>query len=454
MDRGYAGKILWIDLTTGEFTPETIEEKIYEQFLGGYGLAAKIIFDRQQPGLDPLAPDSIMAVMSGLLTNGKAIFNGRWMIAGKSPLTGTWGDANCGGNFAPVIKEAGFDGIFISGKSERPVYILIDGDSMQLKDAAALWGVLDAVETEKRLQDIHGSDFRVISIGSGGENLSLISGVVNDAGRLAGRSGFGALMGSKNLKAICVRGDRQFPAHDEDEVWSHTTRMLEELVNKLDDFGRVMKNCGTAGTLAQSAECGDAPIKNWLGVGEKDFPMASAEKIDKFAVTRYETRKYACYGCPFGCGGICRVPELQLEETHRPEYETLCGFGAQLLNDDLKSIFYVNELCNRAGIDTISCATTLDWAFEAFERGEITVEQTGGLELRWGDSKAVEELVRQITRNEGFGSHLKDGLRVAVQKLGLEKAASVAMHVHGQELPMHDCRLEGGGLGLGVGYEV
>lgn len=461
MYKGYLGKILWVDLSEGCTREEPLDEKIYLQFMGGYGIAAKLIFDRQPAGLDAFDPNNIIAIMSGLLTNGKALFNGRWMLAGKSPLTGTWGDSNCGGTFAPSIKGAGYDGIFIQGAAKHPVYLLIDGDKgeVSIEDASVLWGSLDAVETERHLNCKHGPHFRTISIGAGGENLALISGVVNDRGRVAGRSGFGAAFGAKKLKAVCVRGTRHVSSHDDDRVWSHSQDLLKGLVDDLNVFGKTMKNCGTAGTLTDSAETGDSPIKNWLGVGPIDFPPEMANETNGFSVTEYEVNKYYCHGCPFGCGGICHFPGHKKSlETHRPEYETLCGFGAQLLNKDLNGIFEINEMCNRAGIDTISCATTVNWAFEAYERGLLKDRKCDcelDLELTWGNYKAAVELVRQITTNQGFGGrYLKDGLRRALQYLEIPESDSGAMHVHGQELPMHDSRLQKGGLGLGVGYET
>jgi len=458
MSKGYLGKILWVDLSSGETREEQLNDTLYEQFIGGYGIAAKIIFDRQAAGLDAFDPDNIIAIMSGLLTNGKALFNGRWMLAGKSPLTGTWGDSNCGGTFAPAIKAAGYDGIFSKGAAKHPVYLLVDGDrgKVSIEDASALWGNMDAVETEQQLNCKHTPHFRTIAIGSGGENLSLISGVVNDRGRLAGRSGFGAAFGAKKLKAVCVRGTRAVPSHHDDRVWAHSQILLKGLVDDLNSFGKTLKNCGTAGTLTDSAEEGDSPIKNWLGVGPIDFPTALADKTNGFSVTEYEVSKYYCHGCPFGCGGICHFPGKKKSlETHRPEYETLCGFGAQLLSHDLDAIFEINEMCNRAGIDTISCATTVNWAFEAYERGLIGPDLTDGLELTWGNGKAAVELVRQLTSNQGFGGrYLKDGLRKALENLDIEESDSGAMHVHGQELPMHDSRLKNGGLTLGIGYET
>ncbi|ACM21602.1 aldehyde:ferredoxin oxidoreductase, bis-(molybdopterin)-oxotungsten-containing [Geotalea daltonii FRC-32] len=453
MSKGYMGRILWVDLSKGTFHTEHLDDALYEQFLGGYGLAAKVIFDRQKPRLSAFHPDNILAMMSGLLTNGRAIFNGRWMLAGKSPLTGTWGDANCGGDLAPAIKESGFDGIFFIGKSEKPVYLLIDGKKMELRDASALWGILDAVETENRLRAVHGDDFRAACIGAGGERRSLIAGVVNGKGRLAARSGLGALMGSKNLKAVCLRGDHQTGCHDEAAVWQHTTQFLTSLETDLNDFGKKMKQAGTAGTLTDSTTSGDSPLLNWQGV-PADFPAEKANKIDLFSVTRYETRKYHCYGCPFGCGGLCMIPdEPLLKETHRPEYETICGFGAQLLNDNIESIFMVNELLNRAGIDTISCATTVNWAFEAYAKGILTQEDTDGLELTWGNHGALVALVQKIVAGEGIGAILANGVKKSAEHFGGEELAA-PMHVHGQELPMHDSRSTSGGLDLGVGYET
>jgi len=454
MNKGYMGRILWVNLTAHLFHDEKPDAAVYEQFLGGYGLAAKYLFDRQKPGLSAFHEDNILAMMSGLLTNGRAVFNGRWMLAGKSPLTGTWGDANCGGDLAPAIKESGYDGIFFTGKSDQPVYLLIDGDRKELRDASDLWGKLDAVETENTLRARHGDDFRVACIGSGGENLSLIAGVVNAKGRLAARSGLGALMGSKNLKAVCLRGDHQVRVHDNAAVWQHTTEFLTGLETDLNDFGKQMKQAGTAGTLTDSTQSGDSPIANWLGVGQTDFPPEKANRINLFSVTEFETRKYHCYGCPFGCGGLCMIPdEPLLKETHRPEYETLCGFGAQLLVDDVKSIFMVNELLNRAGIDTISCATTINWAFEAFDKGILTEEDTGGLALTWGNHEAVVALVKKIVAGQGIGAILCNGVKRSAEYFGdTERAAP--MHVHGQELPMHDSRSPNGGLDLGVGYET
>lgn len=452
---GYMGKILWVDLTngiSGTFTDEKIPDEIYEQFLSGYGLASKIIYERQPKGLDFDDERTIISVMSGILTNTDATFNGRWMLAGKSPLTGCWGDANCGGNFGPAIKKTGYDGIFITGKSEKPVYIFIDDEKQQILPADDLWLKKDAVESEEELIRRHGKEAKVICIGSAGEKQSLISGVVNDSGRLAARSGLGALFGAKKLKAICLNASQDVYMHNKEKVIESTRQLNRDLSKSLDPFCNTMKWSGTAGTTADSIDSGDTPIKNWTGVAQDDFPHDKANNISGYSVTKYQEKEYYCAGCTFGCGGICSLKNNPLlKKTHRPEYEILAGFGAQLLCDNAEVIFEINEKLNRAGFDAISVATTVNWAFEACEKG-LFIEEFPYLELKWGDADAVNELVDNIIAGEKLGKYLMNGVKQAAEHFDKE-GKTVPMHVHGQELPMHDSRRDGA-LGLGVCYEV
>ncbi len=449
---GYMGKILWVNLTEGTFEDENIPDEVYEQFLSGYGLASKVIYEKQPAGIDYKDERSILAVMSGILTNTEATFNGRWMLAGKSPLTGCWGDANCGGDFGPSIKKSGYDGIFITGKSEKPVYIYIDDKKQEILPAEDLWSYKDAVETEEILIQKHGDKSKVICIGSAGENCSLISGVVNQGGRLAARSGLGALFGVKQLKAICLNASQDVYVFDKQKVIEATRKLNMDLNNSEDPFCNTMKWSGTAGTTADSVDTGDTPIKNWVGVAEDDFPHSKSTRISGYSVTKYQEKEYYCAGCTFGCGGICSIKDKKLlQKTHRPEYEILAGFGAQLLCDNVEDIFEINEKLNRAGFDAISVATTVNWAFEAWENG-LFKEKFPYLELKWGDSQAVVNLVDEIIANKNLGAYLKDGVRKAAECFDTDKK-TVPMHVHGQELPMHDSRRDGS-LGLGVGYEV
>lgn len=454
MNHGWMGKVLWVDLTEGVMRQEEIDDSVYRNFLSGYGLAAKLIFDNQEEGLSPLDPGDIFAVMSGLLNGTKTVFNGRWMIAGRSPLTGGWNDANCGGDFAPAIKECGYDGILFRGRSEKPVYLLIDGDREELLPADDLWGTRDAAETDSALKERHGERFRTMAIGRAGEEGSPLACVVNAGGRVAGRGGLGALMGSKNLKAVCLDGECEVRVHDDAALWAATTGYLNALKSNPGPFATQLRTFGTSGAVADHVESGDSPVKNWAG-SASDFPQEKAERISGFSIIQYEQQKYHCVGCPIGCGGIARLPgDPDLIATHRPEYETLCGFGTQLLCDNPEAIYRINEKLNRVGIDTISCAVTLNWAFEAYEKGLISKEDTGGVELGWGNVDAAEQLVDQIIENEHLGAYLRQGVQAASAHFG---GAEFAMQVGGQELPMHDCRLEeptNSFTALGVAYEA
>jgi len=451
---GYMGKILWVDLTAGKITEETIPDEYYEKFLSGYGLGAKIIFDHQKPGVDPLGPDNIFGIMSGLLTGTGALMNGRWMVAGKSPLTGTWGDANCGGYLAPEIKKTGYDGFFFTGISPSPVYLLIDNDKKELKSASEIWGK-DTTFTDDYLRKKHGKEFRIACIGPAGETLSLIAGVVTDKGRLAARSGLGAVMGSKKLKAVCIRGNVSVRVFDQKFIAQYSGDYLADIFK--DPHVKKFREWGTPAFVNYFAECGESPVKNWKGAGVTDFPGQKAAKISDDAVTKYEVEKYGCYHCPIRCGGLMTVKDgpYPLKEAHKPEYETLCSFGTILLCDDVRRIIKINDILNRAGIDTISCGAVVAWAFEAYENGVITKEDTGGLELTWGDAEAVVQLVQKIADGEGIGKILKKGIKKASEHFEPKKSMGYAMNAGGQELPMHDPRVsDNENLGLGVGYEA
>jgi len=480
MGNAYMGKVLHVDLSGGAIETERIPDGVYEQYLGGYGLGARILFDRMPAGADALGPDNILGFVPGLLSGSGALFAGRWMLVAKSPLTGGWGDANCGGNLGPEIKKSGLDGVFVRGLSADPVYLLIDRGSVELRDAGHLWG-LDALETEARLQEELGSPrYRVACIGQGGERLSLISGVANDRGRMAARSGLGAVMGSKKLKALVVRGHEQPVSPDSVEVKRLNATFqrqlgraekLETVLSHLGPVGRVLerlpfvptgegprlgamlKRYGTSGITAMAAETGDAPVKNWGGLGPVDFSIGSRSwKISDEEVLRYQKKCYRCSLCPLGCGGELSVDEedCRLESTRKPEYETLASFGTMTLCDDLPALLKANDMCNRAGLDSISAGSTVAFAIECFEEGILTEEDTDGLVLGWGGSRAIVALLAKIIDREGIGDVLADGVRVAARKIG-RGAEQFAMQVGGQELPMHDPRLDSS---YGVAYQV
>jgi aldehyde:ferredoxin oxidoreductase len=480
MSAGYMGKLLHADLTTGAIETEQLPDSVYEQYLGGYGLGARVLFDRIPAGADPLGPDNILGFVPGLLTGTTALFSGRWMVVGKSPLTGGWGDANCGGDMGPDLKKAGFDGIFVRGISSHPVYLLIDRGKVEIRDASHLWG-RDAVETEAVLKDeLGGANYKVATIGPSGEKLSLISGIVNDRGRLAARSGLGAVMGSKKLKALVIRGHERVAALDSKEVkrlnneflermkpaekfgWiARWAKVLARVVRRLPvtpkgdglQFNAILTRYGTSGITAMSAETGDAPVKNWGGAGCTDFPVGSKSwKISDEEVLRYQKKRYHCSLCPVGCGGEASVDDdrYKMEFTHKPEYESLTSFGTLTLCDDLPALFKLNDMCNRAGLDSISAGSAAAFAVECFENGVLTARDTDGLELRWGNSAALIELLERMIKREGIGDVLADGVRAAARKIG-NGAERYAMEVGGQEVPMHDPRFD---PGFGVVYQA
>ncbi len=478
MGYGFWGRILWVDLSTKKFWVEEIPESFYRRFLGGYGLGAAILYKRMPPGANPLSPENVLAFLPGLLTGSNAPFSGRFMVAARSPLTGGWGDANCGGNFGPALRSAGYDGLFITGVASEPVYLAIDGDRVEIRDASYLWG-LDTVQTEEAIHRDFAQDARVACIGPAGERLSLISGIVNAGGRIAARCGLGAVMGAKRLKAVAVRGKGRLPIADPKAFQAARSSYLSLFRHKPSRWTPLIptflirilpimrrlrirtgsgpvqfvietfRRYGTAAGTAPLVELGDTPVKNWLGIGFKDFPLERSSRLSDEAVIRHNIRSFACHSCPVACGAIARLPDGS--SGHKPEYETLAAFGPLLLNDDLASVMLCNEICNRAGLDTISTGVAIAFAIEARERGWLPPELAEELPLSWGNGEAIVELVRRIAeRRPGLGNWLADGVQRAAELLGKE-TREAAMHAGGQELPMHRGIYE---PGVALGYHV
>jgi aldehyde:ferredoxin oxidoreductase len=473
MAGGFTGKYCVVDLSNG--TTEVVRpgEAFYVKYLSGYGLGVAAILERQKPGVDPLSPKSHLGFCSGLLTGSGALFSGRFMVVGKSPLTGGWGDANAGGYFSVELKRTGYDALFVTGAAKKPVWILLTEAGVQIKDAAELWG-RDCSETEALIRSqLDDKRVQVASIGVSGERRSLISGIVTDGGRIAARSGLGAVMGSKNLKAIAARGKQKVPVKHpgilkainkkflrEFKQSKTTDRLAVRFMNFLSQIiartgvlvpakpsalREIYRRYGTSGITAYSALTGDMPIKNWSGVGYLDYSLDSAAKNSDESVKRHQKRRYACHSCPLGCGGILDSREGPHKggKIHKPEYETLAAFGGLLLHDDLDAIIEINEKCNRAGIDTISAGACVAFALECFERGLIDETVTGGLKLGWGNTEAILKLTQMIIDREGFGDVLADGVKRASEQIG-RGSETWAVHAGGQELPMHDSRLDPG----------
>ena len=441
MVNGYMGKVLWVNLSTGEITEEQIEEKVYREYIGGYGLGAKILYDRMKPGADPLGPDNILGLVTGPLTGTPAVTGVRYVAVAKSPLTGGWGDANSGGYFGPYLKFAGYDAVFFTGISEKPVYLLVDNGKAELKDASDLWG-MDTYETEDKLKEIHGKDTHVSCIGPAGEKVVLISCIITKRGAAAGRSGLGAVMGSKKLKAVAATGKMEVPIADKDAMSElrkeHTQRALDPPPGPMQEMDKLLPKYGTTSGTPRNAHSGDTPVKNWIGVGVRDYPDVSG--LTKEFATHNKKGAEACWRCPIACQHSLYAGEGEYkypEGTRRIEYETQGAFGPLCLNPDGEALNMCNHLCNSYGIDSISGGCVMAFAIECYENGIITKEDTDGIELTWGNHQALVAILEKMCKREGIGNILADGVKVAAEKIG-KGAEEYAVHIGGQELGMHD----------------
>jgi aldehyde:ferredoxin oxidoreductase len=432
MSGGYMGKVLKVDLSNRKIAAEPLDEKVRRQFLGGYGIGARILFSEQAAGVDPLGPDNWLGFISGPLSGTPAISGTRYTVVGKSPLTGTWGDANSGGSFSAFLKFSGYDAVFFKGVSEKPVYLFVDNGKAEIRDAAYLWGK-DTYDTDDILKGELGTDTAVACIGPSGEKLARLASIVHNKGSVAARSGLGAVLGSKKLKAVAVRGRLTVPLADARKTHELRTYYLARLGGEVDK----MRKFGTTFVTVRSAESGDSPVKNWGGIVTRDFP--DARSLGEELLNTRKLKKIACYRCPVGCEAVLKegTGEYRYASgSFRPEYETLAMFGSNCANNNLESIIKANDICNRYGIDTISTGAVAAFVMECFEKGIITRADADGLDLGWGNHRSLVALTEKIAAREGIGDILADGVRLAAERLG-KGSSDFAMHVRGQEIPGH-----------------
>jgi aldehyde:ferredoxin oxidoreductase len=444
MAGGYMGKILFVNLSSGEIRDEVLDEKLCRDFIGGYGIGARILYNRQKAGVEPLGPDNTLGFITGPLTGSPATTGTRYTAVAKSPLTGGWGDANSGGFFGPHLKFTGYDAVFFNGIADKPAYLLINNGKAELKDAGHLWGK-DTYQTEDVLKAELGGDVEVVCIGPSGEQRSLISSIITRRGAAAGRSGLGAVMGSKKLKAIVAKGDMKVPVADLEAATrlrnEHIAIMRQPLQPGRPSYLEMFHKYGTSSGGWVSAHTGDTPVKNWGGVGIVDFPDRSGLARD-LAIANLDSRR-GCWRCPIACEG--RLKEGTGEYKYpagirRVEYETQGSFGTMCLNSNTESINMANHICNSYGIDTISAGTIIAFAIECYENGIISKADTDGIELTWGNHQAIVAMTEKMARREGFGEILADGVKIAAGKIG-NGADKYAVHIGGQELGMHDPKL-------------
>jgi aldehyde:ferredoxin oxidoreductase len=430
---GYMGNLLVVNLTSGKIEDEPLNENYAHQFIGGSGLAVRYLYDMLDPDLDPLDPANPLFFITGPLTGTRAPSCGRFVVCARSPLTGLWGEANAGGFFGPEMRFAGYDGIIIKGQAPQPVYLHIKDGEATLRDAQHLWGK-GTYETQEAIrEEVGDAKTRVACIGPAGENLVKYAAIMNDEGRAAGRTGMGTVMGSKNLKAVAVRGSGQVPLA-EGERFKVTVRETLSIL-KEDTLTEALRVTGTAGTLDYLMYLGSLPNRYFT---EGEFPEAEALSGSIMAETIL-TGPSTCHGCPVACGRKVEITEgkYKLTETGGPEYETIAALGTMLLIHDLPAVSYLGHLCDAYGLDTISTGSTIAFAHYLFEQGVIGPAETGGLALRWGDPDTVADLIGMIARREGFGDALAEGSRRLGQRYGAEE---LAVQVNGLELGMHDPR--------------
>ncbi len=431
---GNWGKVLKVDLTNRTVEEEAIPEEHYRDFLGGSGLAAKWFFDHRGWEAEPLSPENPLMIMNGPLSGTNYPGVSRLEVCARSPLTGIWGEASMGGHFSPQLKRTGYDGIVVLGASEKPVYLYVTDEGAEIRDASHLWGK-DTYETEELLkQEVGDKRAQVVCIGPAGENLVKFANVINDRGSTAGRCGMGAVMGYKRLKAVVARGDRKFPVADEAGFKAARDKMSEAL--KFSMVAEGLHAFGSNVHMEYGMAIGDVPTKNWREAYWAEGP----EKLGGTTVAEtILTRTHSCFGCPIACKRIVEIKEgpYRMEEGPGSEYEAAAALGTLQRMDSMEANHKANELCNRYGMDVISCGSVIAYATEAFEAGLIKESDTGGLRLGWNQPDTVLELIKRIAFREGIGDEMAEGVRSMSRKYGGEE---FAIHVKGLECPMHDPR--------------
>lgn len=444
--KGFVGKLLIVNLTDNKISEELIDEDIAKDYLGGAGYCSRYLFDKIDKDTDPLSPENILMFMTGVFCGSNAPTSGRYVVCAKSPYTGLWGESNCGGFFGPELKKAGFDGIVIKGASETSVYLKVTEDKIELKDASFLWGK-GTIETSKILKEKLGSELaRIACIGQAGENMVKYATIASEE-KASGRTGMGAVMGSKKLKAIAIKSkkkpyDSAKPEEFKEAVKKATENVMASFATQM--FGIL----GTSGGVDKYNSEGELPIKYWtLGTWEPAFDISGASASEKIFA-----RSYPCFSCPIGCAKktIIKEGEYKTEgEIEAAEYETVVGFGSLILNNDLESIQIANYMCNDFGIDTISGSSTIAFIYYLYNSNQINSNDIDGLKPEWGDIHPALEMIKKIAHREGIGDVLADGSDAFGKKFNISEEEIATCY--GMEVPYHDLRRA---YGMAIGYGI
>ncbi len=441
MGHGYTGKILRVDLGAGRTTAEDLNQEYARKYIGGSGLATRYLHDLVDADTRPSDPANPIIFMTGPLTGTPSITSGRHQVVGLSPLTGLYGESDCGGHWGAELKKAGFDGVIITGRAGSPVYLWIRDGRAEIRPAGHLWG-RDTYDLDPLIKAETDPKALVAAMGTAAEKGALIANVMHEGtdARAAGRCGFGWLMADKRLKAVVVRGTGKVSLAQPEALKALVAAQAPTVADRLKD----MRAYGTARMIQPSEHIGSMPLQNFKYPQrweEGAHRLSGPAQVEKGIIIK----PYFCGGCVIGCGNVAQVKEGRFRTVvgGGPEYETLCMLGSNCLVDDVEAVCLANELCNRYGIDTIDAGNLAALAFEAFEVGIITTADTGGLALRWGDPDAMVELVRMMGEGRSLGAILNQGLRKAALTLG-RGAEDLAMHVKGLGVSAHDPRAYNG----------
>jgi len=447
MNFGYTGRILHIDLTNHSIDVEEQDESFFRSYLGGRGIGYHYMMKMVPPRVDPMSPDNILVLATGVMTGSPLAASCRFAVVGKSPLTGTAAESEAAGFFGPELKKAGFDAVVFRGRSETPVYLWVNDGNAEIKNATPIYQ-LGAKEVEDAIRDEMGSSkIRVAQTGLAGINQVLFANITNNLGHFNGRNGFGALMGSKNLRAVAALGFDKINFFDRDFL----NRTAKEYATSFRDnpLGEALYRYGTTAFPELLSEAGALPVDNFRRSALDDPTPVSGDTYNKLLLQK----RKGCYRCPIQCkrGIALDDPKYGIDSRYGgPEYETISALGTNLNIVDLKAIAKGNEICNRYCMDTISAGMTIAFACECFQEGIISKEDTGGLHLRFGDADLMIQLLELIARREGFGDVLAEGSARLAKRWGVEDQPC-NLSVKGQELPMHDPRVK---VGVGIGFAV
>ena len=436
--------ILDVDLTSGKISKRNHSGDIYKLYPGGSALGVYLMLQEQKPNVDPFSPDNLLVFSVSPLTGLSVSGTSRLTINTKSPLTGGCGDSQAGGNFPAYLKANGYDAIVVRGKSKKPSYIYIDGERVELKDGGKLWGKVTGESEEIIKKEVGNDKIEIAQIGPAGENLVKYACVINMKTRANGRNGTGAVMGSKNLKAVVVQRQKTLTPHDKEGLTAslvNSPEMKARITGFADGFGKY----GTSGTIIPMNRSGFLPTRNYSEGILKDAPKIDGRAMEETGILK---GRETCYACSVRCKRVIDIPGKVDPQYGGPEYETLATFGSYVGVLDLQTICICNQLCNMHGLDTISAGATIAFAMECYEKGILNKENTDGLELKFGNHEVLPILVEKIAKREGIGNLLAEGSKRYAEQLG-EEAKSLFMGVKGQEFPAHMPQQK---PGLGVVY--